>query len=51
MVQSVVGQQKSQGVRVASRCLWDTEVDNFSTYTYTTDTLWATVMCFGLYTD
>lgn len=51
VVQSVVGQQKSQGVRVASRCLWDTEVDNFSTYTYTTDTLWATVMCFGLYTD
>ena len=51
VVQSVVGQQKQQGVRVASRCLWDTDTDNFSTYTYTNDTLWCTVMCFGLYSE
>lgn len=49
MVQTVVGQQKQQGVRVASRCLWDTDTDNYSTYTFTNDTLWCTVMCFGLY--
>jgi len=51
VVQSVVGQQKQQGVRVASRCLWDTDTDNFSTYTFTNDTLWCTVMCFGLWVE
>ena len=51
VVQSVVGQQKQQGVRVASRCLWDTDTDNFSTYTFTSDTLWCTVMCFGLWVE
>ncbi len=51
IVQAVVGQQKMQGVRVVSRCLWDTDTDNCSSYTYTSDSLWATVMVFGLYVE
>jgi hypothetical protein len=51
IVQTTVGQQKQQGVRVVSRCLWDVDVDNCSSYTYQSDTLWATVMVFGLYVE
>ena len=47
----MVGQQKQQGVRVASRCLWDVETDNVATYHYSNDTLWVTVMAFGIYTE
>jgi hypothetical protein len=47
----MVGQQKQQGVRVVSRCLWDTDTDSCSSYTYNSDTLWATVMVFGLYVE
>lgn len=28
VVQTVIGQQKHQDVRIASRCLWDNEHDN-----------------------
>ncbi len=34
IVQVVLGQNKQQGVRVASRCLWDTDADNFASFTY-----------------
>jgi tctex1 domain-containing protein 2 len=51
IVQSVLGQQKQQGARVASRCLWDTDVDGYSTYYYQSDALWATVMLFAFYTE
>ena len=32
--QSVIGEISGQGVRVASKCLWDDENDNFASYTY-----------------
>ena len=35
VVQATLGQMKDQGVRVASRCLWDTSVDNYASVTYT----------------
>jgi hypothetical protein len=34
VVQVVMGENKLQGVRVASRCLWDPETDNFATYNF-----------------
>ncbi len=51
VVQTVLGQQKGQGLRIASRCLWDVETDNVATYHYSNDTLWVTVMAFGIYTE
>jgi hypothetical protein len=32
--QATLGQMKDQGVRVASRCLWDTSVDNYASVNY-----------------
>jgi hypothetical protein len=47
VVQIVLGQNKNQGVRVASRCLWDTETDNYASYTFSNDAMWCTAMVFG----
>jgi len=47
VVQIVLGQNKNQGVRVASRCLWDTETDNYASYTFSSDAMWCTAMVFG----
>ncbi len=33
IVQLVVGQNDGQGVRVASKCLWDTNCDNWTSVT------------------
>ena len=34
VVQVTLGEVKKQGVRVASRCLWDTDNDNYSSYSF-----------------
>jgi len=36
VVQATLGQMKDQGIRVASRCLWDTSVDNYASVNYET---------------
>lgn len=51
VVQVVMGENKLQGVRVASRCLWDADTDNFATFAYKNDSLWCTAMVFGTYTE
>lgn len=33
-VQVVVGENKGQGVRVTSKCLWDANIDNHASYTF-----------------
>ena len=34
VVQTTVGQLRDQGVRVASRCLWDPSTDNYASCNY-----------------
>ena len=34
MVQAVIGELGGQGVRVTSKCLWDSDNDNFASFTY-----------------
>jgi len=34
-IKVVLGEIKGQGVRVASKCLWDVAFDNYATYSYT----------------
>jgi len=34
VVQVVLGEVRAQTVRVASRCLWDAEADNYASYSY-----------------
>ena len=51
VVQVVIGEMKDQGVRVASRCLWDANTDNYASASFPTPSLGATAMVFGCYTD
>jgi hypothetical protein len=32
VLQSVIGEVKGQGAYIASRCLWDTETDNYASF-------------------
>ena len=51
VVQVTLGQMKDQGVRVASRCLWDTSTDNYASTRYQNQSLWCCAMIFGLYCE
>ncbi len=48
-VQCVIGQVLGQGVRVASKCLWDEANDNYASYTYSNASLFCTGIVFGIY--
>ncbi|KAG9407164.1 hypothetical protein AC1031_001864 [Aphanomyces cochlioides] len=51
IVQAFVGQQKLQDVRIASRCLWDNDHDNHASAEFTNQSIWATCIVFGMYSD
>jgi Tctex-1 family. len=51
IVQVTIGGRKNHGVRITSRCLWDTSTDQYASYTYQNEHLWVSAMVFGLYTD
>lgn len=39
----------NQGIRIASRGLWDPEVDNYAEFTYSNQFMHVNVLVFGLY--
>nr|XP_015210813.1 PREDICTED: tctex1 domain-containing protein 4 isoform X2 [Lepisosteus oculatus] len=47
----ILGQCSDQGLRVASRCLWDTETDNFAVATFQNTSLFAVAVVYGLYCE
>jgi hypothetical protein len=49
VVQTTIGQLRGQGVRIASRCLWDKDSDNSVSVTERTASMFCTVMVFGCY--
>ena len=49
VVQVVIGQVLGQGVRVASKCLWDEANDNYASHTYESTSLFCTGIVFGIY--
>ena len=49
IVQSVIGQVEGQGVRLASKCLWDELNDNYASFTYKNAHLFCTGIVFGIY--
>ena len=49
IVTAVIGEVKGQGIKVASKCLWDVANDNYATYTYQNESLFCTCMVFGIY--
>merc|ERR1719219_1011391 len=49
IVQGTCGEIKGQGLRVATRCLWDSTNDNYASYSFKNSGFWICVMVFGLY--
>lgn len=38
-----------QGLRVASRCLWDPDTDNYASYTFSSEHMHVSVLMYGVY--
>ncbi|KAL4233811.1 Tctex1 domain-containing protein 1 [Mactra antiquata] len=51
IVQVVISQANGQGLEAASRCLWDSKVDNYSCVTYRNDTVIAMALIYGVYLE
>ena len=49
VVQTFIGENQNQGLRVTSKCLWNSKFDNYASATFLTGNLWAVVMVFGSY--
>ncbi|KAL7699433.1 Tctex-1 family [Lotmaria passim] len=46
---ATVTEAANQGMRIASRCLWDPETDNYASFTYTNEYMHVSVVVFGVY--
>ncbi|KAI9138690.1 Tctex-1 family-domain-containing protein [Paraphysoderma sedebokerense] len=44
-----IGEFKGQGIRVASRCVWDPNTDSYTSASYKNSTLFAVAIVFGAY--
>ena len=51
VLQSVLGEVKGQGAYIASRCLWDTDTDNYAAFSMKNASLFCVIMVFGLYLE
>ncbi|KAF4140629.1 Tctex-1 family [Phytophthora infestans] len=51
VVQTFIGQQRLQDVRITSRCLWDDDHDNHASAVFNSQHIWATCVVFGFYAD
>ncbi|KAH7464878.1 hypothetical protein PRIC1_005527 [Phytophthora ramorum] len=51
VVQTFIGQQRLQDVRITSRCLWDNDHDNHASAVFNSQHIWATCVVFGFYAD
>lgn len=49
MVKVIIGEVKGQGFKVASKCLWDPTLDNFASYQFQNEKLFAVGIVFGTY--
>ena len=49
IVQVTIAEAAHQGLRISSRCLWDSDVDNYAEYTLSTPAMHVNALVFGLY--
>ena len=49
VVHVTIGGKGHQGIKVASKCFWDVERDNFASYTVTSRDLFAVATVYGVY--
>ncbi|KAJ9449403.1 Dynein light chain Tctex-type [Diplonema papillatum] len=49
VIQCNITEARGQGIRIASRCLWDPDQDNFAEVVFKSEHLWCSTLCFGCY--
>ena len=49
IVQLVIGENKGQGFRMATKCLWDSATDDFASEDYRNDNIFAVAVAYGVY--
>ncbi|KAM8888833.1 dynein light chain Tctex-type protein 2B [Synchiropus picturatus] len=49
VVQVLIGEQRGQGVKMSSRCLWDADTDNYAEDVFMNDSLFCVAAVFGSY--
>ncbi|ESO98751.1 hypothetical protein LOTGIDRAFT_203677 [Lottia gigantea] len=49
LVQVVIGEQRGEGVKMACRCFWDSDTDNFAQDVFINDSLFCVAAAFGVF--
>jgi len=49
IVQVVIGENKGQGFRMATKCLWDGSTDDYASEDYKNDNIFAVAVAYGVY--
>jgi hypothetical protein len=49
LVQVIIGENKGQGVRVGSRCFWDSDTDDCTWVSFMNESLFCLVAAFAVY--
>ncbi|KER29612.1 Tctex-1 family protein [Opisthorchis viverrini] len=49
LVQVIIGEQRGQGVKVAYRCYWDADTDNYAEASFMNESLFCVASAFGVY--
>jgi hypothetical protein len=49
VVQVTIGEQRGQGVRMGSRCFWDSDTDSYASETFANESLFCVATCYGVY--
>lgn len=48
-VHCIIGEKKGQGIKIGSKCMWDTNNDAMVTANFENEVLFAVVTAFGIY--
>ncbi|KAG1686596.1 Tctex1 domain-containing protein 2 [Nymphon striatum] len=49
VVQIVIGEQRGEAVKMGSKCLWDSDTDNYASDIYISDSLFCVATAFAVY--
>ena len=49
LVHCIIGQRKGQGIRIGSRCIWDTNSDSSVWASYENECIYAFLVAYGVY--
>ncbi|XP_050390021.1 dynein light chain Tctex-type protein 2B isoform X1 [Patella vulgata] len=49
LVQVVIGEQRGEGVKMACRCFWDSDTDNYAQDIFMNDSLFCVAAAFGVF--